>query len=772
MPDRIYLLILFGTIQCKDNYKSGNVLMLNIKFASAIAFICISIQIYAGTLFENGKSDYVILLKKNALPVEKTAAKELQEHVAQMGGVNLPVVNTLPAGKKAIRITSSDTAKADTVILKSEKNGELLLSGSEPRGALYAVYTLLEDYGGVRWWTPSVTHIPQKKSWTVPDTLDYHYTSPFIIREVFYRPIWKDEVFAARMKNNGHFGVTTAAYGRHNPILGWCHTFNAMIPAFETFKKHPEYFSEINGKRSLGIDVGQLCLSNPEVLRIITEKTLDWLRANPETTIVSVSQNDNSDCCRCKKCAALDEAEGAHSGSIINFVNQVADAVKKEFPNVWVETLAYTYTQKAPRTIRPRDNMVIRLCSFNADYSGALDSEKNAVFCKDIENWSKIAKQLYVWNYVVNFSNYWSPFPSIRNFAKDLRFMADHNVRAVFEQGPGLKELSDLAPLRQWLLSKLMWNPNLDQNTLIDEFLNGYYGAAAPFIRNYMDLGYRAIDSSGKQLRCNGSIDWLDMDTLLAMRKEFDLAEDAVKHDPVLLEHVRTAALSVNHPILSLKEARFENAGTAEGKKLRSVIDLDKLFDISYQTMKKNPEGWREHQGNPDQRFKELKGLISSNWNFGAEPPAICNGLKENEWVLFNSDAFLLFGAKLIRENGIGVARLPQDQNWALQVHFPNFSKDMKTWRIYAMARTESSVSGNVIAGTFGLHNPAGKILKRQFMTGDLNDTQYKLVELGIAELKPRGYVYVTGWNRNATVFVKEIILVRGPAIDRTNFGK
>ena len=32
-----------------------------------------------------------------------------------------------------------------------------------------------------------------------------------------------------------------------------------------------------------------------------------------------------------------------------------------------------------------------------------------------------------------------------------------------------------------------MWNPQLDQEKLTDEFLTGYYGAAAPAVREYMD---------------------------------------------------------------------------------------------------------------------------------------------------------------------------------------------------------------------------------------------------------------------------------------------
>ncbi len=733
--------------------------------------LSVSFRLSATVLFDDGKSDYVILLESNAAPVERTAAKELHEHVRKMGGVDLAVVESLPPGGKALRIVSDPREKDDTVILKTMENGDLLISGSPKRGTLYAVYTLLEEYGSVRWWTASATHIPQRKRWEIP-RLDYRYASPFAVREVFYRSTRTDEVFAARMKNNGHFNRISAAYGGHNPLIGWCHTFHQMIPAFATFRTHPDYFAEIQGKRTLGVDVGQLCLSNPQVLRIITQKVLAQLRANPGAALISVSQNDNSDFCSCAQCAAVDEKEGSPSGSIIRFVNQVADAVKKEFPSVWVETLAYTYTQKAPRFVRPRDNVVIRLCSFEADYAAPLNSVRNDAFRRNIREWGRIAKQLYFWNYIINFSDFWSPFPGVRHFAADLRFLRDNGVRAVFEQGTGLGECSDLAPLRQWLLSRLMWNPDLDQEALCEEFLKGYYGAAAPFLREYLLLGYQALDASGAQLRCNGSTKWLSLDDLLKMRAAFDRAEAAVQADPVCLERVEIAAVSVNHTILNHDAARLENAAAPEGRKLRASVDLEKLFLKTEQSVRKAPDAWREHNGAPGEHFRILKGRISGDWNFRMKRPALCANLADDQWLLFEADSFRRFGAALVQDEGGKAVSLPQDESWALQLHLTDFPVSGRKWRIYARVRTESAVPGSVPAGTFGFFNPGGRELRRTLASGDFNGKNYRLVELGRAEFGGKGYLYFTGKAGKARLFVQEILLVRESAEGSLTSGK
>ncbi len=87
------------------------------------------------------------------------------------------------------------------------------------------------------------------------------------------------------------------------------------------------------------------------------------LRANPNARIVSLTQHDNQDYCVCDECKALDAYEGSHSGTMIHFVNAVADAVKDEFPNVAIDTFAYQYTRKPPKHVVPRDNVIVRLCS-------------------------------------------------------------------------------------------------------------------------------------------------------------------------------------------------------------------------------------------------------------------------------------------------------------------------------------------------------------------------------------------------------------------------
>src|SRR5690606_9364691 len=129
--------------------------------------------------------------------------------------------------------------------------------------------------------------------------------------------------------------------------------------------------------------------------------------------IYSVSQNDWHKPCQCDNCQSIALYEESESGPVIWFVNQIADAVKDEFPDKFIGTLAYQYTRKPCKTLRPRENVVIRLCSIECCFAhDFLSCPQNQDFVEDAKGWAAIAPHLYVWDYVVNFSHYIMPNPN------------------------------------------------------------------------------------------------------------------------------------------------------------------------------------------------------------------------------------------------------------------------------------------------------------------------------------------------------------------------
>lgn len=512
------------------------------------------------TLSTDGKTEYIITIAKDATLPEQTAAKELQTYLKEVTGAFFPTFSedaSAPESKqivvgqslgfqKAMPEVNLASLKSDGIVIKTVGNN-LYLAGGRPRGTLYAVYTFLEDIVGCRWWTSKESFVPKQATLNIPK-LNKIYIPKLQYREAFYRDVINNPNFAVRLKCNGHFEKIPLEYGSHYQIAGFVHTFNKLLPPEKYFKEHPEWYSEIEGKRAA--EHAQLCLTNEEMRPELTRQALNWLRDNPNAGIISISQNDWGGRCECSKCKAMEDKEGSPSGPLILFVNAVAEEIEKEFPNVFVETLAYSYTRTPPAEVKPRRNVIIRLCSIECSFSQPLaNSEQNKSYFEALKAWSKLAHQLFIWNYVTNFSNYILPHPNMRVLAPNIRTFVDYGTIGLFEQGDAHSSCGDFVELRAWLLSHLMWNPSLDEKSLIREFLTGYYGPAAGPIQQYIDLIHDAVERSNHYLRCyeRSTVDWFSFDDMVRATELFNKAEQLVKDEPVLKARVRRARLPLDH---------------------------------------------------------------------------------------------------------------------------------------------------------------------------------------------------------------------------------
>lgn len=472
---------------------------------------------------KRGKAEAKIVLAADAGETEKWAADELAFFLHLSTGCAIsvvsdaiPVENRLLVGEGGAKLADpSFDAKSlqPEEILVETRGHDLIMAGGSPRGTLYAVTTFLEDVVGCRWWTQAVWNIPRKRSLAV-GSISIRYAPPLEYREPFWYVAF-DPFWAARNKANGTKAGGDDRRGGHHVYEGFVHTFYPLIPPDRYFASHPDWFSEIDGKRTF--ENAQLCLTNEEMRQELVKNLKERLRDNPGATIASISQNDCYNNCTCARCRAVDEEEGSPSGSLLRFVNAVAADIEAEFPHITIDTLGYQYTRKPPRVTRPRPNVIIRLCSIECSFSRPLDDPRNKAFLDDLEGWSKIADRLFIWDYTTDFSNYIQPHPNYGVLGPNIRLFIKNNVRGIFEQGAYQSWGSEMAEMRAWMLAKLLWNPALDAGTLRQEFLNGYYGRMAPYISDYLTLLENAVLASGDNLGCFSPTDapFLSLETML-----------------------------------------------------------------------------------------------------------------------------------------------------------------------------------------------------------------------------------------------------------------
>jgi hypothetical protein len=521
---------------------------------------------------KKGKAAAEVIVAQDASETEKHAAWELAFFLHIVTGGDFPIVasssqnkSRLLVGEGAAKLAdphfTASSLKEEEIVVRAD-GSDIILAGGSPRGTCYAIYTFLEDIIGCRWWTPTAWHMPWKRTLKVKP-VSIRYAPPLEYREPFWFVAF-DPVWAAWSKANGIRAGGDEEHGGRHIYEGFVHTFYPLIPPEKYFKEHPEWFSEIKGRRTF--ENAQLCLTNEEMRQELVKNLKERLRLNPKATIASVSQNDCYNNCTCPQCRLVDEQEGSPSGSLLRFVNAVAADIEAEFPHIAIDTLAYQYTRKPPRITRPRPNVIVRLCSIECSFSKPLNDERNKIFLEDLRGWSKVASRLFIWDYTTDFAHYIQPHPNYQVLSPNIRLFLGHSVRGIFEQGAYQSTGSEMAELRAWVLAKVLWNPALDPAKLRQEFLKNYYDPAARYISEYLTLLERGVAASGDYLGCYSPPEakFLSLDALIRSWHLLHKAEKKAKGIYEYGRRVRMVKMPVAYVVLvrwdSLqKEARDRN---------------------------------------------------------------------------------------------------------------------------------------------------------------------------------------------------------------------
>jgi hypothetical protein len=524
------------------------------------------------TIAQNGEAKAVIVIAEDATDPERHAADELAGFFQQITGAKFEIQSPPAAGrsrllvgpgaaKLAVEDFTTDGLGSDGIVIRTVGD-DLILAGGRPRGTLYAVYTFLEEHVGCRWWSSKASTIPIKPTLQI-GRFNIRYVPPLEYRETFWFDAFNGD-WAVRNKSNGNSERLDEKRGGKHIYEGFVHTFFPLIPPEKYFKDHPEWFSEIDHKRIH--ERAQLCLTNEEMRAELVKNLKERLRNNPAATIASVSQNDWHGNCKCSKCAAIEEEEGSPAGLMLRFVNAVAEDIEEEFPNIAISTLAYQYTRKPPKITKPRHNVIVRLCSIECSFSKPLSDERNKAFRDDIVGWSKICNRLYIWDYTTNFRHYILPHPNL------------------LVLGP-----NEMAELRAWILAKLLWDPTLDGQELIDEFIAGYYGPPGPYIKEYLNITHDAVEASGDHLGCfsQHTAKFLSFETLSKGWERLKAAEAAVQDNPELLFRVKVAQLPIMYTFI-MRWNDMRQACQAAGADWPMPESIEVTFEQFMEVAKKN----------------------------------------------------------------------------------------------------------------------------------------------------------------------------------------
>ncbi|HRP55318.1 DUF4838 domain-containing protein [Agriterribacter sp.] len=445
-----------------------------------------------------------IMVDRDAGPCEKYAAAEFQRIFKSITGAQLKA-GAVPGVKKAVYIGESAVrqspfsdfeipAKGEEGFRIKVSKGLLLIGGAHPRGTLYGVYEFFERYIGVRFLTKDHTHIPSDASEVPVPFVDFNYEPSFFFRWPYYQENFDDPAFAVRLRANTISSEERLGGKTSQGLI--THSILDYLPVSVYGKTHPEYFALVDGVRKLDVGGGgpQVCSTNSEVIRIITEGVSKVLDADPSLTNISVSQMDNNAICECPFCSALGAKEESEGAPHLALVNAVAESIAVSHPGVKIGTLVYWYSRKPPKYMTLLPNVQIMLCSIECCTFHPLDDplcSRNKLFCEDLDRWKNICKNILIWNYNTNFTAYDLPFPNFNTIGKNVRLFQENGVQGVFMQAAGNGLSAEMSDLRNYVMAQCLWNPEKESWELVEEFCRLHYGPAASSILEYLHYLHR-----------------------------------------------------------------------------------------------------------------------------------------------------------------------------------------------------------------------------------------------------------------------------------------
>lgn len=463
-------------------------------------------------IVEDGETDFVIVTADDADACIMTAVEELQTYVEKISGAELEHVaesdyvqgsKAIVIGETKLDITDTDCSQIgeDGFLLYSDGN-YLLINGEDSRGTLYGVYTLLEEYLGVRWFTPTLERVPESEDIAVDANLNRIVEPSFVVRRNACSGT--NSTHYARNKINVTYWDEMENHGGALTYVLWDVTLDTLVPD-SLFAEHPEYFAlNPDGTRT----TDHVCLSNPDVLDVAISNGREAILncARETSKYIHIGQKDNQNYCHCETCEAIYDKYGSVSAATILFTNAFADALDDEFPDFTFTFYSYLETERPPEdlTLKCNSNVVPVLCglhhacrSHQLTECGAQDGnetfdnlfvEQEATIAQDFANWVKIADRTFIYDYTINFLNSAQFHSNLETMQSTMKYMYDIGITG-FTYTCGDGHSAAFNELRNYLLCKLQWDVNADVEYHMMDFMNAYYGeAAAEYLKEILDI--------------------------------------------------------------------------------------------------------------------------------------------------------------------------------------------------------------------------------------------------------------------------------------------
>lgn len=691
------------------------------------------------TISNNGQARFRIHVGEKTDIITLNAAAELADYLKKIsGGEFLPLshdANT-PTGPLLVigrdnKLTELlypdipyDTLGKDGFVIRTV-GGHVVIAGATPRGTMYGVNWFLDRKLGVKWLSPSYTYVPTAATLKI-SRLDEQHVPRFSYREVLSHE-GEDKFYRAHNLLNGE--SHGPSFSPSPPqIDSWEHhwlakdgyaNFFELLPPDIYGKTHPEWYAG-----------GQLAMMNPQLRQTMAGVIISRLKSHPNYRSIWFNIHDMDwgwDMDPASK-AFADQRGGNAAAPRLDMVIDVANQVRKVLPEARFAFNAYHWSFTPPKGMTVPDYVLVFPMTIQVDYSSPLNKGRNVKLGQDIAGWNAIARNVLIWDHITNFSGYYQPTPNIYPIGHSIQWLATlPNVIGYFAEGSWNTPAAEFASLRAWIISRLLWNPAENVESLVAEYCRYYFGAAGPIVLRYINLMHDAIARSGDMLGEKAQVDlaMFDLDFVMAADTLFDEAEAAAALTPLILAHVKEARMPVDYVIL-VRRKEYGDEATRRG--IPWQPDFSNRLARFNQSAKAIKLGQYRQSGGMD----ELTELLAVT-RHTPELPVMVRGLSPTDWRVFQDISFNRYGsARIVQDrkasDGAAVRMNGNSSIWAVQFKLDKLPKEGQ-WDLYVDVRVDAASGHDREEGVrVGAYPPMGVFSGSSL--GALNAGIYQLIKV------------------------------------------
>ncbi|WP_418214073.1 DUF4838 domain-containing protein [Bacteroides difficilis] len=248
-------------------------------------------------------------------------------------------------------------------------------------------------------------------------------------------------------------------------------------------------YATIHGKT----DDSQLCFSSEEMYRQIESYIADNIGEKGSSRFV-IAPDDTPYACTCASCTAMGNTEKNATPAVTELLLRLS----QRFPKHSFFTIAYLSTKQVTDKQLPSNaGIIVSAIDFPLRRIDGKNAQEKK-FMQQLNQWKKVTKNIYIWDYINNFDDYLTPFPILKIAQQRLRFFKQNGASGIFFNGSGYS-YSSFDEMRTFVLSALLINPELPVEELVRDYFNQEYPLSKKWLYDYY-INLENSVQSGKKL--------------------------------------------------------------------------------------------------------------------------------------------------------------------------------------------------------------------------------------------------------------------------------